>query len=83
MLVACGSTPTDETAGMSIEKLQSEARDEVEAGSFERWGIRVGDVLEVRRGAAAAPRGIVGTHRRPDLALAAAPPCARSIMEAV
>lgn len=47
MLVACGSTPTDETAGMSIEKLQSEARDEVEAGSFER-AIKLYERLEGR-----------------------------------
>ena len=47
LLVACGSTPTDETAGMSIEKLQSEARDEVEAGSFER-AIKLYERLEGR-----------------------------------
>jgi len=47
VLVACGSTPTDDTAGMSTEKLYSEARDEVEAGSFER-AIKLYERLEGR-----------------------------------
>ena len=47
VLVACGSTPKDDTAGMSPEKLNSEARDEVEAGSFER-AIKLYERLEGR-----------------------------------
>ena len=36
LLGACGSTPKDETAGMSVEKLYSEAKEEAAAGSYER-----------------------------------------------
>jgi outer membrane protein assembly factor BamD len=36
VLVACGSTPKDETAGLSVEKLYSEAKEEAAAGSYER-----------------------------------------------
>ncbi len=36
LLAACGSTPKDETAGMSVEKLYSEAKEEAAAGSYER-----------------------------------------------
>lgn len=35
-LAGCSSTPKDETAGMSTEKLYSEARDEAAAGNYER-----------------------------------------------
>ncbi len=38
LLAACSSTPKDETAGMSVEKLYSEAREEAAAGSYERAG---------------------------------------------
>jgi outer membrane protein assembly factor BamD len=46
-LGACGSTPKDETAGMSIEKLYSEAREEANAGSYER-AIKLYERLEGR-----------------------------------
>jgi outer membrane protein assembly factor BamD len=36
VLTACNTTPKDETAGMSVEKLYAEARDEASAGSYER-----------------------------------------------
>lgn len=36
LLAACNSTPKDETAGMSVEKLYSEAKEEAAAGSYER-----------------------------------------------
>lgn len=36
VLAACGSTPTDDTAGMSVEKLYAEAKEEAAAGSYER-----------------------------------------------
>jgi outer membrane protein assembly factor BamD len=35
-LAACNSAPRDETAGMSVEKLYSEAKEEAAAGSYER-----------------------------------------------
>ena len=35
-LAACNTTPKDETAGMSVEKLYAEAREEAAAGSYER-----------------------------------------------
>jgi outer membrane protein assembly factor BamD len=46
-LAACGSTPNDETAGMSTEKLYSEARDETNAGGYER-AIKLYERLEGR-----------------------------------
>lgn len=36
MLAACGSTPPDETANWSPEKLYAEAKDELAAGSYDR-----------------------------------------------
>lgn len=36
LLTACGTPPKDETAGMSVEKLYAEARDETAAGNYER-----------------------------------------------
>ncbi len=47
VLVACGSTPKDETAGMTPEKLYSEARDETESGGYER-AIKLYERLEGR-----------------------------------
>ena len=47
ILVACGSTPKDDTAGMTPEKLYSEAREETEAGSFDR-AIKLYERLEGR-----------------------------------
>ena len=38
-LVACSNTPKDETAAWSPEKLYSEARDEMNAGNYERAGV--------------------------------------------
>ena len=49
MLAACGSTPKDETDGMSVEKLYSEARDEASNGGYER-AIRLYERLEGRAG---------------------------------
>jgi outer membrane protein assembly factor BamD len=36
VLAGCGSTPTDETAGWSTEKLTTEAKEEAAAGNYER-----------------------------------------------
>lgn len=36
LVTACGSTPTDETAGWSADKLYSEARDETAAGAYDK-----------------------------------------------
>ena len=36
VLAACGSTPKDETAGMSVEKLYAEAKEEAASGGYER-----------------------------------------------
>lgn len=36
LLAGCSSTPKDETAGMSVEKLYAEAKEEAAAGSYER-----------------------------------------------
>ncbi len=36
LLAACSSTPTDETAGWSTEKLTNEAKEEAAAGNYER-----------------------------------------------
>jgi len=47
VLAACGSTPTDETAGMTVEKLYADAREETESGSFER-AIKLYERLEGR-----------------------------------
>lgn len=47
VLVACGSTPKDDTAGMTPEKLYSEARDETDSGSYER-AIKLYERLEGR-----------------------------------
>ncbi|TCP07202.1 outer membrane protein assembly factor BamD [Caldimonas thermodepolymerans] len=47
MLAGCSSTPKDETAGMSNEKLYSEARDEAAAGNYER-AIKFYERLEGR-----------------------------------
>jgi outer membrane protein assembly factor BamD len=47
LIAACGSTPKDETAGMSVEKLYSEARDEAANGSYER-AIKLYERLEGR-----------------------------------
>ncbi|MEY4560843.1 MAG: hypothetical protein RLZZ618_120 [Pseudomonadota bacterium] len=47
MLAACGSTTKDDTAGMSTEKLYSEARDETNAGGYER-AIKLYERLEGR-----------------------------------
>lgn len=47
MLVGCGSTPKDETAGMSPEKLYAEAKEEATAGSYER-AIKLYERLEGR-----------------------------------
>lgn len=47
LLAACSSTPKDETAGMSNEKLYAEARDEAAAGNYER-AIRFYERLEGR-----------------------------------
>jgi len=46
-LSACGSTPKDETAGMSIEKLYAEAKDEANAGSYEH-ALKLYERLEGR-----------------------------------
>jgi outer membrane protein assembly factor BamD len=46
-LTACGSTPKDETADMSTEKLYSEARDETKSGGYER-AIKLYERLEGR-----------------------------------
>jgi outer membrane protein assembly factor BamD len=47
VLAACGSTPKDETAGMSVEKLYSEAREEAANGGYER-AIKLYERLEGR-----------------------------------
>ncbi len=47
LLAACGSTPKDETAGMSVEKLYSEAREEATSGNYER-AIKLYERLEGR-----------------------------------
>jgi outer membrane protein assembly factor BamD len=47
LLVACGSTPKDETAGMSVEKLYLEAREEAASGSWER-ALKLYERLEGR-----------------------------------
>ena len=39
MLAACSNTPKDETVGWTPEKLYSEAKDEMDAGNFERAGV--------------------------------------------
>jgi outer membrane protein assembly factor BamD len=36
LLSACGSTPKDETAGMTTDQLYSEAKEEMSAGNYER-----------------------------------------------
>ncbi|MGY4829379.1 outer membrane protein assembly factor BamD [Sphaerotilaceae bacterium SBD11-9] len=46
-LTACNTTPKDETAGMSVEKLYSEARDEAAAGGYER-ALKLYERLEGR-----------------------------------
>lgn len=46
-LAACGTTIKDETAGMSTEKLYSEAREEASAGGYER-AIKLYERLEGR-----------------------------------
>jgi outer membrane protein assembly factor BamD len=46
-LAACDTTPKDETAGMSVEKLYSEARDEAASGSYER-ALKLYERLEGR-----------------------------------
>jgi outer membrane protein assembly factor BamD len=46
-LAACGSTPRDETAGMSVEKLYEEAKDEVSVGNWER-ATKLYEKLEAR-----------------------------------
>ncbi len=47
LLAACGSTPKDETAGMSVEKLYAEARDEAANGGYER-AVKLYERLEGR-----------------------------------
>ena len=47
LLTACGSTPKDETAGMSTEQLYSEAREEASAGNYER-ALKLYERLEGR-----------------------------------
>lgn len=47
LAAGCSSTPKDETAGMSAEKLYSEARDEAASGNHER-AIRLYERLEGR-----------------------------------
>ncbi len=47
VLSACDSVPKDETAGMSVEKLYSEAREEASAGNFER-ALKLYERLEGR-----------------------------------
>ena len=47
VLAACGTTPKDETAGMSTDKLYSEAREEANAGGYER-AIKLYERLEGR-----------------------------------
>lgn len=39
LLAGCGSTPKDETAGWSVERLAQEARDERVAGNFDRAAV--------------------------------------------
>jgi outer membrane protein assembly factor BamD len=38
LLAACNTTPKDETAGMSVDKLYAEAKEEAGAGNYERAG---------------------------------------------
>ena len=47
LLSACDSVPKDETAGMSVEKLYSEAREEASAGNYER-ALKLYERLEGR-----------------------------------
>lgn len=47
LLSACDSIPKDETAGMSVEKLYSEAREEASAGNYER-ALKLYERLEGR-----------------------------------
>ncbi|WKB53690.1 outer membrane protein assembly factor BamD [Eleftheria terrae] len=47
LLAGCSSTPKDETAGMSTEKLYAEAKDEAAAGNYER-AIKFYERLEGR-----------------------------------
>jgi outer membrane protein assembly factor BamD len=47
VLAACSSTPQDETAGMSVQRVYSEARDDAAAGNYER-AIRLYERLEGR-----------------------------------
>ncbi|WP_062196276.1 outer membrane protein assembly factor BamD [Caldimonas taiwanensis] len=47
LLTACSSTPKDETAGMSVERVYSEARADAAAGNYER-AIRLYERLEGR-----------------------------------
>ncbi|HET7795445.1 MAG TPA: outer membrane protein assembly factor BamD [Rhizobacter sp.] len=46
-LTACNTTPKDETAGMSVEKLYAEARDEAASGGYER-ALKLYERLEGR-----------------------------------
>lgn len=46
-LVGCNTTPTDETAGMSTDKLYGEAKDEASVGNWERASMLYGR-LEAR-----------------------------------
>jgi outer membrane protein assembly factor BamD len=47
LLSACNSVPKDETAGMTVEKLYSEAKEEAAAGSYER-ALKLYERLEGR-----------------------------------
>lgn len=47
VLAACSSTPKDETAGMSVERVYSEAREDAASGNYER-AIRFYERLEGR-----------------------------------
>lgn len=47
LIAACSSVPKDETAGMSVEKLYSEAKEEAAAGSYER-ALKLYERLEGR-----------------------------------
>jgi outer membrane protein assembly factor BamD len=47
VLTACNTTPKDETAGMSVEKLYAEARDEAASGGYER-ALKLYERLEGR-----------------------------------
>jgi len=61
LLAACGSTPKDETAGMTVEKLYAEAKSEADAGSYER-ALKLYERLEGR--AAGTPLGQQATLER-------------------